>query len=304
MKSCIHCGRALPDTANFCPGCGTQQTEVKTDKWGVPQAAEPRQSAQQPQPSAPAPEPKPSPAPEAETLWAEMPAPEKMTKKKSGSKKRKIVLAVVLAVLAVAGVFAYRVLKHPSEVHYLNEDGELTSIEYYDGKSFPERSVGYNNDEENWKEVYRATDEAEKVDTAEIEDMDGVKKVEALECFDVALEDDEETSEDIVILAGYDWRGQLVAQQVFRKSGGEYVLRETRVYELDTLGNHSKCTVTTADGDVLREWEYENEYSFGRLVRSEISGVNYGYVEYSDDGIQIVWNDEPFEWDTVNEFLY
>ena len=73
---------------------------------------------------------------------------------------------------------------------------------------------------------------------------------------------------------------------------------------MDSLGHHSKCTVTTPDGDVIREWEMDNEYSFGRLVKSEVSGVSYGYMYADEDGVEAEWNDEPLEWENVNEFEY
>ena len=40
MKQCIRCGRQLPDGANFCPGCGTQQIAAPPiDQWGRPNPA-------------------------------------------------------------------------------------------------------------------------------------------------------------------------------------------------------------------------------------------------------------------------
>ena len=295
MKQCIQCGRQLPDTANFCPGCGAMQSAEgpKTDKWGVPQPAEGSRSA----PPVNEWRTESDPAPAADGLWAMPPVPE--TPKKKGFKARYVILPLLLAVLAAAGVFAYRVLKAPSEIRYYDEDGELYIIESYDGRGALERSVGYENDEESWKETYKTTSEAKKIDTDAVEAMDGVTKVEALECFDK-----EKNSEDIVIVFGYNRLGEIVGQQVFVKINGEYFLRETREFELDSLGHHSKCTVKSPDGDVIREWEKDNEYSFGRLVRSEVSGVGYGYLSPGEDGVEVEWNDEPVEWENVNEYEY
>lgn len=276
MKQCIRCGRQLPDGANFCPGCGTRQIAAPpTDQWGRPNPA-------------------------VHDPWATPPAPE--TPKK-GFKARYVILPLLLAVLAVAGVFAYRVLKAPSEIRYYDDDGELSTIESYDGRGFPKRTVGYQDDEESWKETYKTTSEAKKVDTDDVEDMDGVTKVEAFECF-FESDDEEKSSEGVVIVVGYNRLGEIAGQQVFVKIDGEYVLRESREYEMDSLGHHSKCTVTTPDGDVIREWEIDNEYSFGRLVKSEVSGVSYGYVYADEDGVEVEWNEEPFEWETVDEFEY
>ena len=295
MKQCIQCGRQLPDAANFCPGCGAMQSAEgpKTDKWGVPQPAEGSRSA----PPVNEWRTASDPAPAADDLWAMPPVPE--TPKKKGFKARYVILPLLLAVLAAAGVFAYRVLKAPSEIRYYDEDGELYIIESYDGRGALERSVGYENDEESWKETYKTTSEAKKIDTDAVEAMDGVTKVEALECFDK-----EKNSEDIVIVFGYNRLGEIVGQQVFVKINGEYFLRETREFELDSLGHHSKCTVKSPDGDVIREWEKDNEYSFGRLVRSEVSGVGYGYLSPGEDGVEVEWNDEPVEWENVNEYEY
>ncbi len=277
MKQCIRCGRQLPDGANFCPGCGTQQIAAPPiDQWGRP-------------------------TPAAHDPWAPKPVPE--TPKKKGFKARYVILPLLLAVLAVAGVFAYRVLKAPSEIRYYDDDDELSTIESYDGRGFPKRMVGYQDNEESWKETYKTTSEAKKVDTDAVEDMDGVTKVEAFECF-FESDDEEKSSEGVVIVVGYNRLGEVAGQQVFVKIDGEYVLRESREYEMDSLGHHSKCTVTSPDGDVIREWEMDNEYSFGRLVKSEVSGVSYGYVYAVEDGVEVEWNEEPFEWETVDEFEY
>ena len=277
MKQCIRCGRQLPDGANFCPGCGTQQIAAPPiDQWGRSNPA-------------------------AHDPWATTPVPE--TPKKKGFKARYVILPLLLAVLAVAGVFAYRVLKAPSEIRYYDDDGELSTIESYDGRGFPKRTVGYQDDEESWKETYKTTSEAKKVDTDDVEDMDDVTKVEAFECF-FESDDEEKSSEGVVIVVGYNRLGEIAGQQVFVKIDGEYVLRESREYEMDSLGHHSKCTVTTPDGDVIREWEIDNEYSFGRLVKSEVSGVSYGYMYADEDGVEAEWNDEPLEWENVNEFEY
>lgn len=302
MKQCIRCGRQLPDGANFCPGCGTQQIAAPPiDQWGRPNHA-------------------------AHDPWATTPVPE--TPKKKGFKARYVVIPILLAVVCAAGVFAYRVLKHPSqerwydedgnlssidyaylvlkapsEIRYYDDDGELSTIEFYDGRGFPKRTVGYQDDEESWKETYKTTSEAKKVDTDDVEDMDGVTKVEAFECF-FESDDEEKSSEGVVIVVGYNRLGEIAGQQVFVKIDGEYVLRESREYEMDSHGHHSKCTVTTPDGDVIREWEIDNEYSFGRLVKSEVSGVSYGNVYADEDGVEVEWNEEPFEWENVNEFEY
>ena len=299
MKQCIQCGRQRPDAANFCPGCGAMQSAEgpKTDKWGVPQPAEGSRSA----PPANEWRTASDPAPAADGLWAMPPVPE-MPKKK-GFKARYVILPLLLAVLAAAGVFAYRVLKAPSEIRYYDDDGELSTIEYYDGRGFPERSVGYQDDEESWKETYKSTSEAKKVDTDAVEHMDGVTKVEAVVYFFEPV--DGERSEDIVIVGGYNRLGEIVAQQSFVKINGEYVLLETREYEMDVLGHQSKCTVTSPDGDVICEWEMDNEYSFGRLVRSEVSLVADGYLTSTDkDGVEVEWHDEPVERERVKEYEY
>ena len=32
--------------------------------------------------------------------------------------------------------------------------------------------------------------------------------------------------------------------------------------------------------------------------------MSYGYMYEDEDGVEAEWNDEPFEWENVNEFEY
>ena len=74
---------------------------------------------------------------------------------------------------------------------------------------------------------------------------------------------------------------------------------EKPVHQMPTVAE-----LTGSIGHMGDEWELDNEYSFGRLVRSEVSGVSYGYLFPGEDGVEVEWNDEPVEWENVNEYEY
>lgn len=197
---------------------------------------------------------------------------EKPAKKKSRVKKRLILLGVMLAVLSAAGIFAYRVLKHPSEVRAYDKDHNLCWIEYYDSRGRLTKSVSYHPDG-NLSDTteYRPTEAPAGLDLSEMKDMDGVKTVECVQRF--SADGDEALKPDgVFAVRGYDWRGRLVAEQYFEERDGAYQMYLTITMELDAYGYPIVKTLDREDDDDLMfpiEYVFDNHYVFGRLVSSD-----------------------------------
>lgn len=271
MKPCVKCGKMLPDAANFCTDCGSQQNGAgpEVDRWGTPKPAQTvRQVRQQ----------MPLDTPTADTVPA-------VREKKRGFRARHVVILLVIAVLAAAGAFVWRALQHPSEIWQYNEDGELFYIEYYDGADVI-RGVEYDDDENVvYMEEYRETDEAKAVDTASVEAVDGVKSTRTIQVF--CGDSDQEDLEDanVFLVIGSDWRGRTVVYETYwRTDDGEYVLLQVTNYEWDVYGNMTHMERTCADGTLLMEADYENHYSFGRLVSRDVDRTSYGYAHVDEQG--------------------
>ena len=265
MKQCIQCGRQLPDAANFCPGCGAMQSAEgpKTDKWGVPQPAEGSRNA----PPANEWRTASDPAPAADDLWAMPPVPE--TPKKKGFKARYVVIPILLAVVCAAGVFAYRVLKHPSQERWYDENGNLSSIDYYDSKGIVLKEVEYDEEgNQTYVTEFRETDDCDDIDTSDVEDIDGVKTVECRQVFQAEGNGDPEEY-SVFMVIGFDWRGKMLAWRMYSLDGDEQQLRRSAEYELDFYGNYATQTLQSEDGSYYTEQTFENHYSFGRIVSSE-----------------------------------
>lgn len=197
------------------------------------------------------------------------------------------------------------------EARYYNEDNELSyANEYEDGrlKSY----IYYDEDGEAvYYEDYRETDACANVDTSEIEDMDGVREVLTLEVYYREADDDDYMSGDddgnyrVFIVFGYNRDDRLVATQVVRQFGDRYLADRTTVYTLDDHGNPVSAIRTAGNGEKMAEFEFDNEYRSGRLVKAEQKTTIFSEVIWDPDGeLEVRAFDEPRQSVTTIEYVY
>lgn len=211
------------------------------------------------------------------------PARRKAAKVRDGVRWWHIALPVLLAVLALAGLYAYRSLQHPVEDAWYDAGKALKSVNYFDKDGHLTGCEGYADGEIAYTKEYRTSVTADQLDPSEVEQVEGVVTTE---CLQVYQRDEGHAGfmpENTYKIFGYDKRGNLIVEnQYYWPEGGKPILSYTTRYERDASGRIEKTTITAGNGDAFLEHTYDSKRVFGLCTQADVTETQYGTLEYAD----------------------
>lgn len=295
MKICVNCGQELQDEMKFCLDCGARQPVAVQRPAPRPEPAPPPAAAPVQQPrrqNVPAPEPDvPDP------LWDDMPIPEDRRPKKR-AKWPLILLGLVVAAGAAAGVYYARTVKQYDEMRYYEDDALVTVETYDDGRILSEEQ--YENDVLVFEQSYEQTDDAQEIDGSDMETIPGVTEVRRAQLSRGGV------LSQVFVVEGYDRHGRILGRHVYEfDDAGNLLYEYTSEYTRDSLGYLTHWEQWTGDGELMLEVDLENTCSFGRLTSSVIHFKRNGrFLPTEDGGYEYQASAQPDVYTRTAEYQY
>ena len=207
-----------------------------------------------------------------------------------------VALPLMLAVLAVVGLFFYRVSQHTVEEAWYNANRALSSVNFFDAKGQITGCEGYSGGEPAYIKEFRSTDACDEIDVLSAEETDGVRRVVCLQVYQRKEDENAFRPDDRFQVFGYDRRGNLIVEQQYYWPGsGEPLLVYSAECELDALGDPVSLTITAGNGDDYIKRTFETHSAFGLCTGADVTETDFGELIYTDGAYGVQAYNTPKE---------